>query len=88
MTLSITFRQPALTPAEAEEIAERRFGRPGAVRALPSERDQNFLIRFADGKRAVLKIAHAGEERDALELQNLAGLPDRRQEIEELKALL
>ena len=26
--------------------------------------------------------------RDPLELQNLAGLPDRRQEIEELKALL
>jgi 4-aminobutyrate aminotransferase-like enzyme/Ser/Thr protein kinase RdoA (MazF antagonist) len=72
VTLSITFRQPALTPAEAEEIAERRFGRPGAVRPLPSERDQNFLIRFGDGKRAVLKIAHAGEERDALELQNLA----------------
>jgi 4-aminobutyrate aminotransferase-like enzyme/Ser/Thr protein kinase RdoA (MazF antagonist) len=72
MTLAITFRQPALTPAEAEEIAERRFGRSGSVRPLPSERDQNFLIRFADGKRAVLKIAHAGEERDILELQNLA----------------
>jgi 4-aminobutyrate aminotransferase-like enzyme/Ser/Thr protein kinase RdoA (MazF antagonist) len=72
VTLSITFRQPALAPAEAEEIAERRFGRPGAVRPLPSERDQNFLIRFTDGKRGVLKIAHAAEERDTLELQNLA----------------
>lgn len=72
MTLAITFRQPALTPAEAEEIVERRFGRGGAVRPLPSERDQNFLVRFSDGKRAVLKIAHAGEERDTLELQNVA----------------
>jgi Ser/Thr protein kinase RdoA (MazF antagonist) len=72
VTLAITFRQPALTPAEAEEIVERRFGRSGAVRPLPSERDQNYLVRFSDGKRAVLKIAHAGEERDALELQNLA----------------
>ncbi len=72
MTLAITFRQPALTPAQAEEIAERRFGRSGFVRPLPSERDQNFMIRFADGKRAVLKVAHAGEERDILELQNLA----------------
>lgn len=72
MTLGITFRQPTLTPAEAEEIALRRFGRAGAVRPLPSERDQNFLVRFGDGKRAVLKIAHAGEERGVLELQTLA----------------
>ena len=72
MTLGITFRQPALAPADAEDVVVRRYGRPGAVRPLPSERDQNFLVRFADGKRAVLKIAHAGEERDVLELQHAA----------------
>ncbi|HET7249232.1 MAG TPA: aminotransferase class III-fold pyridoxal phosphate-dependent enzyme, partial [Gemmatimonadales bacterium] len=72
MTLSITFRQPALSPAEAEEILSRRFGGAGNVRPLPSERDQNFLVRFADGRRAVLKISHAGEERGILELQHLA----------------
>lgn len=72
MTLGITFRQPALAPADAEEIVVRRYGKPGAVRPLPSERDQNFLVRFADGKRAVLKIAHAGEDRDVLELQHAA----------------
>ncbi|HSD30275.1 MAG TPA: aminotransferase class III-fold pyridoxal phosphate-dependent enzyme [Gemmatimonadales bacterium] len=72
MTLGITFRQPALAPADAEDIVVRRYGRPGAVRPLPSERDQNFLVRFADGKRAVLKIAHAGEDRDVLELQHAA----------------
>ena len=70
MTLSITFRQPALAPADAEEILARRYKRPGAVRPLPSERDQNFLVRFADGKRAVLKIAHTGEDRDVLDLQH------------------
>jgi len=72
VTLSITFRQPAFSPSEAEEILARRFGGAGNVRPLPSERDQNFLVRFADGRRAVLKIAHAGEERSILELQHLA----------------
>ncbi|HEY6223770.1 MAG TPA: aminotransferase class III-fold pyridoxal phosphate-dependent enzyme, partial [Gemmatimonadales bacterium] len=72
MTLTITFRQPAFSPAEAEEILSRRFGGAGNVRPLPSERDQNFLVRFADGRRAVLKISHAGEERAILELQHQA----------------
>ena len=72
MTLSITFRQPAFSPAEAEDILSRRYGGAGNVRPLPSERDQNFLIRFADGRRGVLKISHAGEERSILELQHLA----------------
>ena len=72
MTLSITFRQPAFSPAEAEEILARRFGGAGNVRPLPSERDQNFLVRFADGRRAVLKISHTGEERGILELQHQA----------------
>lgn len=72
MTLSITFRQPAFAPSEAEDILARRFGAAGNVRPLPSERDQNFLARFADGRRAVLKIAHAGEERGILELQHVA----------------
>ncbi len=72
MTLSITYRQPAFSPSEAEEILSRRFGGAGNVRSLPSERDQNFLVRFADGRRAVLKISHAGEERGILELQHQA----------------
>ncbi|MGH7538266.1 MAG: aminotransferase class III-fold pyridoxal phosphate-dependent enzyme, partial [Gemmatimonadales bacterium] len=72
MTLSITFRQPTFTPAEAEAIATRRFGATGTARPLPSERDQNFLLRLVDGSRVVLKIAHAGEDRGALELQHLA----------------
>ncbi|HET9709858.1 MAG TPA: aminotransferase class III-fold pyridoxal phosphate-dependent enzyme, partial [Gemmatimonadales bacterium] len=72
MTLSLTYRQPALSPSEAEEILSRRFGGAGNVRPLPSERDQNFMVRFADGRRAVLKISHAGEERSILELQHQA----------------
>ncbi len=72
MTLSITFQQPSFGPDEAETIALRRFGALGTARPLPSERDQNFLLRLADGSRVVLKIAHAGEDRDVLELQTLA----------------
>ena len=72
MTLSITFQQPNFGPDEAEAIALRRFGALGTARPLPSERDQNFLLRLADGSRVVLKIAHAGEDRDVLELQTLA----------------
>ena len=72
MTLSITFRRPAFSAPAAEAIAARHFGLPGTARPLPSERDQNFLLRLTDGRRVVLKIAHAGEDRDALELQNLA----------------
>jgi 4-aminobutyrate aminotransferase-like enzyme/Ser/Thr protein kinase RdoA (MazF antagonist)/murein DD-endopeptidase MepM/ murein hydrolase activator NlpD len=72
VTLSITFRQPTFGPDEAETIVARRFGVPGTARPLPSERDQNFLLRLTDGSRVVLKIAHAGEDRDILELQTLA----------------
>lgn len=72
MTLSITYRQPTFAAAEAEDIVARRFGKPGTVRPLPSERDQNYLVRFADGGRGVLKISHTGEDREVLELQHLA----------------
>jgi 4-aminobutyrate aminotransferase-like enzyme/Ser/Thr protein kinase RdoA (MazF antagonist) len=72
VTLSITFRRPAFSASGAEAIAARRFGVPATARPLPSERDQNFLLRLTDGRRVVLKIAHAGEAREVLELQNLA----------------
>src|SRR6185369_2457261 len=38
--------------------------------ALPSERDQNFLLRTALGERFVLKIANAEENFDFLNFQN------------------
>lgn len=72
MTLSITYRQPAFDAHAAEDIAARRYGKRGTVRLLPSERDQNYQVRFADGRRAVLKISHAGEDRAVLELQHQA----------------
>ena len=72
MTLSITYRQPTFGASAAEDIAARRFGKRGTARPLPSERDQNYLVRFADGGRGVLKISHTGEDREVLELQHMA----------------
>jgi 4-aminobutyrate aminotransferase-like enzyme/Ser/Thr protein kinase RdoA (MazF antagonist) len=72
VTLGITFHRPSFSASAAEAIAARRFGVPATARPLPSERDQNFLMRLTDGRRVVLKIAHTGEDRHVLELQNLA----------------
>ena len=63
---------PALTAAEAVALAERLYGVEGTATPLPSERDQNFLIRTADGDRFVLKIANSTDDRSLLEAQNAA----------------
>jgi Ser/Thr protein kinase RdoA (MazF antagonist) len=60
---------PRLTPAEAEAVAARHFGVSGEARRLTSERDQNFALRSAEGRRYVLKLANADESRSALEFQ-------------------
>jgi 4-aminobutyrate aminotransferase-like enzyme/Ser/Thr protein kinase RdoA (MazF antagonist) len=61
---------PALTAVEAMDAARRLYGLDGAAEPLPSERDQNFLLRTPDGGRFVLKIANAAETRALLEAQN------------------
>lgn len=61
---------PRLTVAAAEAIARERFGISGRARELPSERDQNFRLDAADGRRYVLKIANAAERREMLEAEN------------------
>ena len=70
--MSIAESRPRFSLEEASHIAEQLFGISGAVHALPSDRDQNFLIRGAEGRAWVLKIAHAGENRVELEAQNIA----------------
>jgi Ser/Thr protein kinase RdoA (MazF antagonist) len=42
----------------------------GEARALPGEHDRNFVFEADDGQRFVLKIAHAGEQWETLDLQN------------------
>jgi len=65
-------RAPALTPADAADLARQLYGIDGGASPLPSERDQNFLLRAADGNRFVLKIANATDDRALLDAQNAA----------------
>jgi 4-aminobutyrate aminotransferase-like enzyme/Ser/Thr protein kinase RdoA (MazF antagonist) len=56
----------------ADRVARDRFGLAGRATPLTSERDQNFLIAGADGRRIVLKIANAAEDRALLVAQQQA----------------
>ena len=63
---------PALTPEAAARTAIELFGVDGTASPLPSERDQNFLLRTTGGDRFVLKIANSTDSRALLEAQNAA----------------
>lgn len=59
---------PRFTRDDAERLARDHFGLAGRASALPSERDQNFLITSDDGA-LVLKIANAAEAPEMLDAQ-------------------
>lgn len=63
---------PALTAAEAAELGRRLFGIEADVTPLPSERDQNFVLRTDAGDRFVLRVANSTDDRALLEAQNAA----------------
>ena len=63
---------PRLSLEDAERLARDLYGMAGSATPLPSERDQNFLLRGADGGRFVLKVANAAELLQMLEAENLA----------------
>lgn len=63
---------PALTAAEAADLGRRLFGLDADASPLPSERDQNFVLRTGTGDRFVLKIANSTDDRALLEAQNAA----------------
>jgi Ser/Thr protein kinase RdoA (MazF antagonist) len=71
MTISLQ-SIPGFTAAEALAVAEVEFGVAGRISALPSERDQNFLITDAGGKKFVLKIANSNDTPELLDFQNQA----------------
>jgi Ser/Thr protein kinase RdoA (MazF antagonist) len=62
---------PSFTQAEALALAKREFGIAGTVSALPSERDQNFLI-VGGGEKFVLKVANTHDTPELLDFQNRA----------------
>jgi Ser/Thr protein kinase RdoA (MazF antagonist) len=61
---------PAFDVNTAAAIAGEQFGLRARAQALPSERDQNFLLTNQAGEKFVLKIANALESRAFLEAQN------------------
>jgi Ser/Thr protein kinase RdoA (MazF antagonist) len=63
---------PRFAAADASDVARREFGIGGRISALPSERDQNFLITDADGGKFVLKIANLNDAPELLDFQNKA----------------
>ncbi len=63
---------PRFGIAEALELAFREYGFSGEISALPSERDQNFLLRDAARGRIVLKIANRDDSRELLDFQHQA----------------
>jgi 4-aminobutyrate aminotransferase-like enzyme/Ser/Thr protein kinase RdoA (MazF antagonist) len=63
-------KAPHISLDEAVRIASETFGVEVLASALPSERDQNFMLRTAAGERFVLKVANSEEDFDFIELQN------------------
>jgi Ser/Thr protein kinase RdoA (MazF antagonist) len=63
---------PRFSAAEAERAARELYGIEGAALALPSERDQNFLIADPARGRLVLKIANRDDSAELLDFQQQA----------------
>jgi 4-aminobutyrate aminotransferase-like enzyme/Ser/Thr protein kinase RdoA (MazF antagonist) len=68
--MSILDHTPAFSTNDAVQLARQLFDLYCAARVLPSERDQNFLLRTENGEHFVLKISNGIEERTMLEAQN------------------
>ena len=71
---------PAFTPDDAQRIASQTFGVDTRdVTSLPSERDQNFLLRDTSNLRWVLKISNGQESPEFVDGQNqmMSHLADR-----------
>ena len=61
---------PKFTAAAAARLARELYGIALAAEPLPSERDQNFVLRDEAGPRFVFKIANREEALEVLDLQN------------------
>lgn len=63
---------PAVSLAEARELAAEFFGVVGTAEPLGGERDRNFRVREQDGRAWVLKVVHPAEDPVLTDLQSTA----------------
>jgi 4-aminobutyrate aminotransferase-like enzyme/Ser/Thr protein kinase RdoA (MazF antagonist) len=70
--LTLVEQAPKFAAADAVGVAEELYGIAAVAQELPSERDQNFLLRGPAGREFVLKLANAAEQESILDLQNRA----------------
>ena len=63
---------PTTTPADAERILREVYGLEVEATSLASERDKAFRVEASDGRRWVLKVSNALEDREVLEAQTEA----------------
>lgn len=64
--------RPQFTASDGVKLAAEIFGIEASAGELPSERDQNFHLKTANGREFVLKIASAADSFEILDLQNKA----------------
>ena len=62
-------RAPEFSDEDAVDLLQRHWGIEAAVRALVSERDQNFRSTATDGREYVLKIANSAEPEPVTDFQ-------------------
>ena len=63
---------PNISKKEARTIVRDVYGLDLSATMLTSERDQNYLLKEKAGPKYVLKISHAAESIDVLEMQHAA----------------
>src|SRR5437879_4364381 len=69
---NIHHQSSIFTLQDASHIALTLYGLHAEACPLPGELDHNFHLQTASGQEFVLKLAHAGQQRDVLEMQNAA----------------
>src|SRR2546429_9473503 len=70
--LNVNYPAPLFTIQDASRIAFELYGLRAEVHPLPGEHDSNFYLKTETGQEFVLKVAHAAEQRNNLDLQNKA----------------
>ena len=70
--MSLLEFRPQLTRHEAEQLGRAHYQLRATATLLPSERDQNFLLRTDTDDKFVLKLSNATEKRQMIEMEDAA----------------